>query len=62
MKYCVDRPLVSSTWLVQVGTDLTQFEVIALEEARFVLCEVHKCALWTLFSNESITLRLTCKS
>jgi hypothetical protein len=32
-KYCVNRPLVPSRQLVQVGTDWTQFEVIALEEA-----------------------------
>ncbi len=32
-KYCVDRPLVPLMWLVQVGTNLIQFEVIALEEA-----------------------------
>jgi hypothetical protein len=55
-KYFFDRPLVPSTWLVQVVTNLTQFDVTALEEARFVLCEVHKCALRTLFVNESIIL------
>ncbi len=42
-KYCVDRPLVPSMWPMQVGTSLIQFEVTTLEEARFVLCEVHKC-------------------
>ncbi len=56
-KYYVDRPLVPSTWLVQVGTDLTHFEVTALEEAGFVLCETCKCALWTLFVNEGTNLR-----
>ncbi len=54
-KYCVDRPLVPSTWLVQVGTNLIQFEVTTLEEARFFLCETCKCALWTLFVNECTT-------
>jgi hypothetical protein len=44
-KYCVNKPLVPSTWIVQIGTNLTQFEVIALEEARFILCEACKCAL-----------------
>jgi hypothetical protein len=29
-KYYVDKPLVPSMWLVQVGTDLIQFEVIVL--------------------------------
>jgi hypothetical protein len=32
-KYCVDRPLVPSTWPMQVGTNLTQFEMTTLEEA-----------------------------
>jgi hypothetical protein len=32
-KYCIDRPFVPSTWPVQVGTDLTQFEVTTLEKA-----------------------------
>jgi hypothetical protein len=41
-KYYVNRPLVPSTWLVQIGTNLIQFEVIALEEARFILCEACK--------------------
>jgi hypothetical protein len=50
-KYHVNRPLLPSTWPMQVGTDLTQFEVIALKEARFVLCEVRKCAPWTIFAN-----------
>ncbi len=56
-KYYVDRPLVPSTWLVQVRTDLIQFAVTALEEAWFVLCEAHKCAPQTLFVNESTTFR-----
>ncbi len=53
--YCVDRPLVPSTWPVQIGTNLTQFEVTVLEEARFVMCEVCKCAPQTFFVNESTT-------
>jgi hypothetical protein len=47
-KYFVDRPLVPSTWPMQVGTDLTQFEVTSLEEVGFVLREARKCALRTL--------------
>jgi len=54
-KYYVDSPLVPSTWLVQIGIDLIQFEVTALEEAKFVMCEAHKCVPWTLFVNESTT-------
>jgi len=42
-------------WPVQTGTDLIQFEVTALEEAKFVLCEAHKCVPWTLIVNESTT-------
>jgi hypothetical protein len=37
---------------MQVGIDLTHFEVTTLEEAGFVMCEVRKCAFWTLFANE----------
>jgi len=37
--YCVNKPLVPSTWPMQVGTDLIQFEVTTLEEVGFVLCE-----------------------
>jgi hypothetical protein len=54
-KYCVNRPLVLSTWLVQIGTNLTQFEIIALEKARFVLCEACKCTLHTFFASENTT-------
>jgi hypothetical protein len=42
-------------WPMQVGINLIQFEVTNLEEAWFVLCEVRKCAPWTLFANESTT-------
>ncbi len=44
-------------WPVQIRTDLIQFEVTTLEEAKFVLCEALKCAPWTLFANESTTPR-----
>jgi hypothetical protein len=42
-------------WPMQVGTDFTQFEMIALEEAKIVLCGVCKCVPRTLFVNESTT-------
>ncbi len=54
-KYCFDRPLVPSTWLMHIGTNLIQFEVTTLEDAWFVMCEVHKCVLRTFFVNESTT-------
>jgi hypothetical protein len=54
-KYSVDRPLVPSTWPMQEGIDLTQFEVTTLEEVRFVLCKACKCAPRTLFVNENTT-------
>jgi hypothetical protein len=38
-KYYVDKPLVPSMWSMQVGTNLTHFEVTNLEEAGFVMCE-----------------------
>jgi hypothetical protein len=54
-KYCVDRPLLPSTWPMQVGTNLTQFELTTLEEAGFIMCETHKCVPQTLFVNENTT-------
>jgi len=40
---------------MQVGTNLIQFEMIALGEARFILCEACKCVFRTLFVNENTT-------
>ncbi len=54
-KYCVDKPLDPSTWPLQVGINLSQIEMIALEKVGFVLCEVCKCVPRTFFANESIT-------
>jgi hypothetical protein len=31
-------------------------DMMATLEARFILCEMCKCAPWTLFANESIAL------
>jgi hypothetical protein len=56
-KYCVNRPLVLSTWPVQVRTDLTQFEMTTLEEVKKILCEEHKCVPRTFFVDESTTPR-----
>jgi hypothetical protein len=44
-KYCIDRPLVPSTWPVQVGINLIQFEVIALEEEICYVWNVQMCSL-----------------
>jgi hypothetical protein len=38
-KYALDRPTLPSLWLVQEGTNLTQIEVVALEEVSFLLLE-----------------------
>jgi hypothetical protein len=40
---------------MQVGIDMTQFEVTTLEEVGFIVYEPCKCAPRTLFANESIT-------
>jgi hypothetical protein len=56
-KYCVNKPLVPSTWSLQVGINLSQIEVITLEKVGFVLWEVCKCVPWTLFANESLMPR-----
>jgi hypothetical protein len=39
MKYAFDRLALLSLWHVQVGIDLTQIEVVALEEVGFLLLE-----------------------
>ncbi len=38
-KYALDRLTFPSLWHVQVGTDLSQIEVVALEEVGFLLLE-----------------------
>ncbi len=43
MKYALDRPTLPSLWLVQVGTNLTQIEVVALEEVGFLLSKKPRC-------------------
>jgi len=36
-KYALNRPTLPSLWLVQERIDFTQIEVVALEEAGFLL-------------------------
>jgi hypothetical protein len=43
MKYAFDRPTLPSIWHVQVGTNLIQIEVVALEEAGSLLLEELRC-------------------
>jgi hypothetical protein len=42
-KYAFNRPTLLSLWHVQEGTNLIQIEVVALEEASFLLLEKQKC-------------------
>jgi hypothetical protein len=44
-KYALDRPVLPSLWHVQARTNVTQIEVMALEEASFLLFENPKCPL-----------------
>jgi hypothetical protein len=43
MIYALDRPALPSLWHVQVGTNLTQIEVVALEEVGFLLLKKPRC-------------------
>jgi hypothetical protein len=53
-KHVVDRPLVLVVWLVQEGTNLTQYEVTTMEEVDFVLnCKQLKCPPNNLFDDEN---------
>ena len=36
-KYMLDWPIVSNTWLVKIGTNLSREQVLALENVRFQL-------------------------
>ncbi len=44
-KYAFDRPALPSLRLMQEGTNLIQIEVVALEEAGFLLLEKPRCPL-----------------
>jgi hypothetical protein len=44
-KYVINRPTLPSLWHVQVGTNLIQIEVVALEEASFLLLKKPRCPL-----------------
>jgi hypothetical protein len=52
MKYAFDRPTLPSLWLVQEGTNLTQIEVVALEEAGFLLSEKPRCPFVNLVGED----------
>jgi hypothetical protein len=40
-KFTIVRPTVPTVWPIQEGTNLTQKEVITLEEARFSFDHLH---------------------
>jgi hypothetical protein len=42
-KYALDRLALPSLWLKQEGLNLTQIEVVALEEAGFLLSKKPRC-------------------
>jgi hypothetical protein len=53
-KHVADRPLVLVVWLVQEGTNLTQDEVMTMEEVDFVLnCKQLKCPPHNLFGDDN---------
>jgi hypothetical protein len=44
-KYALDRLSLPSLWLLQVRTNLSQIEVVALEEVGLLLSEKPKCPI-----------------
>ncbi len=44
-KYALDRLTLPSLWPMQEGENLTQIEMVTLEEAGFLLLEKPKCPL-----------------
>jgi hypothetical protein len=52
MKYAFDRPTLPSLWLVQEGTNLTQIEVVVLEEVSFLLLEKLRCPFVNLVGED----------
>jgi hypothetical protein len=44
-KYVLNKLALLSLWHVQVGIDFTQIEVVALEEANFLLLEKQRSPL-----------------
>jgi hypothetical protein len=44
-KYALDKPTLHSLWHMQAKIDLIQIEVMALEEASFLLSNKPKCPL-----------------
>jgi hypothetical protein len=51
-KYALNRPALLSLCLVQEGTDLTQIEMVALEEVGFLLSEKPRCPLINLVGDD----------
>jgi hypothetical protein len=56
MKYALDRPSLPSLWLVQEGTNLTQIEVVVLEEVSFLLLEKLRCPFVNMVGDDISTL------
>jgi hypothetical protein len=54
-KYAFNRPILPSSWLVQARRNLTQIEVVALEEVNFLLSKKPKCPFVNQVGNDSST-------
>ncbi len=55
-KYIIGRPTMPSLWLMQERTNLTQDEVMTLEEIGFLLFEKLKCHPRNLFHDDASLL------
>jgi hypothetical protein len=55
-KYAFNRPTLPFLWLVQARKNLIQIEVVALEEASFLLVEKPRCSFVNQFGKEIFTI------
>ncbi len=55
-KYAFDRPTLLALWHLQEGTNLIQIEVLALEEAGFLLLKKPRCPFVNLVGDDISTL------
>jgi len=52
MEYALEKPTLPSLWPMQEGTNLIQIEVVALEEASFLLSKKPKCPFINLVGDD----------
>ncbi len=54
-KYALNRPTLLSLWPMQARTNLSQIEVVALEEGGFLLLEKPRCPFVNQVGDDNFT-------